>query len=82
VVFVTSEDLEKTKEYMKNLEEEKVFHAPIVTELREREVFYIAEDYHQDYYANNPVKPYCQYVIDPKIAKIREKFRKYLKKER
>ncbi len=80
IIFGTSKDLDFAKKYINKLEEEKVFDLPIVTELREKEVFYIAEDYHQDYYANNPIKAYCQHVIDPKIAKIREKFQKYLKK--
>ena len=80
IIFGTTPELEIAKKYIEQLEEEKVFDLPIVTELRLKEVFYIAEDYHQDYYANNPVKAYCQYVIDPKIAKIREKFQKYLKK--
>ena len=80
VIFGTEEELTRAKQYIKNLTEEKTFESPIVTELRAKEVFYIAEDYHQDYYANNPVQPYCSYVIDPKIAKIREKFWKYLKK--
>ena len=82
VVFGASADLEKVEKYIENLQKEQVFDAPIVTDLREKEVFYIAEDYHQDYYANNPLKPYCSYVIDPKIAKIREKFAKYLKKDK
>ena len=80
VIFGTSEELEIAKKYIQELEEEKIFSLPIVTELREKEVFYIAENYHQDYYANNPVKPYCSYVIDPKIVKLREKFSPYLKK--
>ena len=80
IIFGTSEELERAKKYIEKLESETVFELPIVTELRTKEVFYIAEDYHQDYYANNPTQGYCQYVIDPKIAKIREKFSKYLKK--
>ena len=80
VIFGTEEELTRTKQYIKNLTEEKTFELPIVTELRIKEIFYIAEDYHQDYYANNPLKAYCQFVIDPKIMKIREKYSKYLKK--
>ena len=80
IIFWVPEDIEIANRYITKLESEKIFESPIVTELRAKEVFYIAEDYHQDYYANNPVKAYCSYVIDPKIAKIREKFQKYLKK--
>jgi peptide-methionine (S)-S-oxide reductase len=80
VIFGREDDLEISRKYIENLETEKTFSSPIVTELRELEKFYIAEDYHQDYYTNNPMQSYCNYVIDPKIAKIREKFAKYLKK--
>ena len=42
--------------------------------------FYSAEDYHQDYYANNPNQPYCQYVVGPKVEKFRKVFKDKLKK--
>ena len=80
VIFGSPRDLEIAESYIENLELEQVFDSPIVTELRPLEMFYIAEDYHQDYYANNPMKAYCSHVIDPKINKIREKFSPYLKK--
>ncbi|MBC7503484.1 bifunctional methionine sulfoxide reductase B/A protein [Candidatus Gracilibacteria bacterium] len=80
VIFGSSQDLEIARAHIDNLESGEVFDSPIVTELRPLEIFYIAEDYHQDYYANNPMKAYCSYVIDPKINKIREKFSIYLKK--
>jgi len=47
---------------------------PIVTEVEPLETFYEAEDYHQDYYANNPERAYCQMQIRPKLQKVREKF--------
>ena len=46
----------------------------IVTEVRPASTFYIAEDYHQEYFANNPNQPYCTYVVAPKVAKFRQKF--------
>lgn len=46
----------------------------IVTELAAAKIFYPAEDYHQDYYANNPYQPYCQFVVAPKVRKALEKF--------
>lgn len=54
-------------------------HDPIVTELTAAEVFYPAEDYHQDYFANNTFQPYCQFVVAPKLRKAVEKFGKKLK---
>jgi peptide-methionine (S)-S-oxide reductase len=47
---------------------------PIVTELRPATTFYIAEDYHQEYFSNNPQQPYCAFVVSPKVKKFREKF--------
>jgi peptide-methionine (S)-S-oxide reductase len=47
---------------------------PIVTEIVPLEAFHPAEEYHQDYFARNPDQGYCQVVINPKLAKLREKF--------
>ena len=47
---------------------------PIVTEVDPLDTFYPAEDYHQDYYANNPQRAYCQMQIRPKMQKVRELF--------
>jgi peptide-methionine (S)-S-oxide reductase len=52
---------------------------PIVTEVNLLKVFYKAEDYHQDYFNQNQNNPYCQVVINPKIAKFEQKFSDYLK---
>jgi peptide-methionine (S)-S-oxide reductase len=52
---------------------------PIVTELVAAEVFYPAEDYHQDYFAHNTYQPYCQFVVAPKVRKVVEKFGDRLK---
>jgi len=52
---------------------------PIVTEVSLLDTFYPAEDYHQDYFNQNRGNPYCQVVINPKLAKFRTKFSKYLK---
>jgi peptide-methionine (S)-S-oxide reductase len=55
------------------------FAAPIVTEVQPATIFYPAEDYHQDYFANNPRQPYCRAVVAPKVAKLIEKFSARLK---
>ncbi len=47
---------------------------PIVTEVLPIEEYYPAEDYHQDYFANNANQPYCRAVVSPKVEKFREKF--------
>ncbi len=59
---------------IRRLDAEKVFPAPIVTEVLPAETFYCAEDYHQNYFAENPNQPYCQAVISPKVAKLRKKY--------
>lgn len=52
---------------------------PIVTEIAPLETFYVAENYHQNYYNTNPYQPYCSIVITPKVKKFREKFKAKLK---
>lgn len=64
----------------KKVEEEGIYDKPIVTEISPFTKFYPAEDYHQNYYNENPDKMYCKLVIDPKMAKLRKEFLKYLKK--
>jgi len=56
------------------LDREKIFPAPIVTEVVPAGTFYPAEDYHQNYFAQNSGQPYCQAVISPKVAKLRKKY--------
>ncbi len=53
---------------------------PIVTEITPLETFYTAEDYHQQYYANNEYQPYCMFVVAPKVQKFRQKFVQQLKR--
>lgn len=83
VIFYTT-DLQKreAEEVLAELEQEKIFDSPIVTEIRPLDKFYVAEDYHRNYYERNKDKnPYCQVVINPKLAKLRQKFSPLLKPE-
>ena len=61
------------------LDAAKVFPGKIVTEVTKASTFYPAEDYHQDYFANNPFQPYCQAVATPKVEKVRKVFKDLLK---
>ncbi len=61
------------------LTRDKVFDKPVVTSVEGDQPFYLAEDYHQDYYDNNRAQGYCQVVINPKVQKLREKFADKLK---
>lgn len=66
--------------YKKKLTDEKVFDDPIVTEIMPFEAFYVAEDYHQNYFNENGSQPYCSIVIAPKVKKFKKVFKDKLKK--
>jgi len=68
------------EETIKELTAEKIWDNPIVTQIAPLDTFYVAEDYHQEYFANNPYQPYCQYVVAPKVAKFRKYFIEKLKR--
>jgi len=68
------------EETIKEITAEKIWDNPIVTQIAPLDIFYVAEDYHQEYFANNPYQPYCQYVIVPKVAKFRKYFIEKLKR--
>jgi peptide-methionine (S)-S-oxide reductase len=61
-------------ETIRELHAQAIWPAPIVTEVRPAATFYRAEDYHQEYFQNNPRQPYCAYVVAPKVQKFRKKF--------
>ena len=71
---------EVAEDVIDEFESEGVWENPIVTEVEPLEEFYKAEDYHQEYYRNNPGQPYCQAVIAPKVSKFRKKFMDRLKR--
>lgn len=80
VIFYHDEKQKQLAEhYKKELEEAKIFNNPIVTEVTAFDVFYPAENYHQEYYNLNGQEPYCQYVIRPKVEKFRKVFKEKLK---
>lgn len=59
---------------------QRVWPNPIVTEVVPLEKFYPAEAYHQDYFANNAMQPYCQVIVAPKVAKFRKQYFQQLKR--
>ena len=79
ILFTTPEQEKVAGEVINELEEQKFYADPIVTEVEPLEIFYRAEDYHQSYYANNAAQPYCQLVISPKVEKFQDKFADILK---
>ena len=81
-IFYHDEEQKKiAEEVIKELESQKIWDRPIVTTLEKMDKFYMAEDYHQEYFANNPYQPYCMAVVAPKVSKFRKHFLDMLKKE-
>jgi peptide-methionine (S)-S-oxide reductase len=74
IFYHTDEQRRIAEEVIKEVEAEGVYDNPIVTEVAPFDKFYIAENYHQEYFANNPNQPYCAAVVAPKVAKFRRKF--------
>lgn len=80
-IFYNSETQKKeAEEFIKVLSEAKVFENQIVTEVTKLDVFYIAENYHQNYYNNNKTQGYCVAVINPKLEKFLKQFKSIIKK--
>ena len=81
-IFYHDEEQKKiAEEVIKDLEAQNIWGNPIVTTLEKGDKVYIAEDYHQEYFANNPNQPYCAAVVAPKVAKFRKQYLEMLKKE-
>ena len=80
-IFYHSEDQKNVATtFIKALTDAKVFDDPIVTEITKLDVFYDAEEYHQNYYNNNKTQGYCMAVINPKLDKFIKKYKDKLKK--
>jgi len=82
IFYHSDEQRAAAEEMVRELAGEGVFAARIVTEIKPAGTFYRAEDYHQDYFVNNPEQPYCAYVVAPKVDKFRKKFAKKMKQAR
>jgi peptide-methionine (S)-S-oxide reductase len=80
-IFYHNDEQKKLAElYKKKLDDAKAFNDPIVTEITPASTFYVAEDYHQNYFNLNGSAPYCSYVIQPKLDKFKKVFKDKLKK--
>jgi peptide-methionine (S)-S-oxide reductase len=79
IFYHNDEQRREAEHFLKKLDESGAFNAPIVTEIAKFEKFYPAEDYHQEYYRNNPRQGYCQMIIRPKMAKFHKVFKDKLK---
>ena len=65
--------------YIDQLDSRGIFSGPIVTQVEALDDYYRAEDYHQEYYENNPGQAYCSLVVGPKVDRFEEKFADLLK---
>ena len=70
IFYHSPEQLAVAEKSKKEKDEKGVFPGPIVTEISQAETFYVAEDYHQDYYRNNKDARYCRMIINPKLEKL------------
>jgi peptide-methionine (S)-S-oxide reductase len=80
VIFYSSEEQKLVaQQVMEEISQQGIWPDPLVTALEPFTVFYEAEDYHQRYYERNENQAYCQFVIEPKVAKLRKEFKEKLK---
>lgn len=80
IFYHTPEQKASAEKVISELTAAKLWPNPIVTEVSPLTNYYAAEDYHQEYFANNPQQPYCAAVVAPKVAKFRKQFIDRLKK--
>ncbi|HXG86660.1 MAG TPA: peptide-methionine (S)-S-oxide reductase MsrA [Pyrinomonadaceae bacterium] len=80
IFYHSDEQKSSAEQVIREVTEEGVYDNPIVTEVALFDKFFIAENYHQEYFANNPNQPYCAAVVAPKVAKFRQKFVERLKR--
>jgi len=79
IFYHNNEQRAVAEQVIKEITGAGIWDAPIVTQVEPLKAFYKAEDYHQQYFENNPRQPYCQIVIAPKVRKFREHYRDRLK---
>ncbi len=78
ILYHNNEQKAVAEQVIKEITGEEIWDGQIVTQVVPFEAFYKAEDYHQDYFENNPGQAYCQMVIAPKVRKFREHYRERL----
>lgn len=79
-IFYHDDEQKKTaEEVIREITAAKIWDRPIVTKLEPYSEFYMAEDYHQEYFAHNPEQGYCRIIIAPKVAKFRKQWQDTLK---
>lgn len=80
VIFYTNDaQKEVVEHFIHEINTSSSFGKDIITEVEPLKEFYVAENYHQDYFAKNPSVPYCEIIINPKLEKVKEHFASLLK---
>ena len=79
IFYLDDEQKEIALKYKIKLTEENVFGYPVVTEISPASEFYVAENYHQNYFNDNGSQPYCAFVVKPKVDKVKKVFAQKLK---
>ncbi len=74
IFYHSAAQQQTAREVIQDLEAEKLWDGPFVTEVEPASDFFPAENYHQDYYTRNTQQPYCMFVVRPKVQKFRSKF--------
>jgi len=82
VFYLSPEQRAVAEDVIARITAEKLYPEPVVTRVEPASTFYIAEDYHQEYFARNPYQGYCQFVVAPKVAKFRKHFFERRKKQK
>ena len=80
IFYHSAEQKAAAEQVIANMGAAKIYEDPIVTEIVPASKFYVAEDYHQEYFRRNAAQPYCAFVVRPKVAKFRKHFLGKLKK--
>ena len=70
IFYINNSQKDISNNFVEDLTRNNIFNRPIITELTKLDTFYLAENYHQDYYKNNSNAPYCKMIIKPKIDKL------------
>lgn len=79
IFYMSDEQRREAEKRIAALTAARTYPDPIVTAVEPAKEFYMAEDYHQEYFANNSYQPYCQFVVAPKVRKFQEKFAEKVK---
>ena len=74
VFYTTPEQKVETEQFIAGINASNPSGDPVVTEVTPLDVFYVADDYHKDYYARNQNRDYCQVIINPKLEKVQKEF--------